>query len=266
MKTFCIIPARYDSARVRGKLLWDVLDRPLIEWVWKNASKVSSFSDVFIATDSKDIANSAEQFGGKIIMTSSSHQSGTDRVAEAARKLNTADDDIIINIQADEPLISPSSVENLILSLRNSQQIEMATLAYPSSNAEDFKNSNIVKVVVDKDDFALYFSRSPVPFLRDENDSFALQQDMGHHVGYPTVAPRGILFLKHLGIYGYRMNFLQHISLLPLSSLEKKEKLEQLRVLENGRKIKVIMSDSDSESINTQEDFEVVERLLKERV
>lgn len=247
VKVFCIIPARYDSTRVHGKPLRKILDKPLIEWVWENASKISSFSDIFIATDSEEIIDSAQKFGGKIVRTSTFHKSGTDRVAEAAKKLNISNKDIVINIQSDEPLIHPTSVENLISFLHKSKSINMATLVYPSSKIEEFQNSNIVKAVVDNNDFALYFSRSPIPSCSEE------KQD-------------GFIFLKHLGVYGYKMNFLQKITLLPTSSLEKKEKLEQLRVLENGYKIKVIRSAFDSESVNIEEDFKMVEKLLRNRV
>ena len=245
-KVFCIIPARYGSTRVHGKPLRKILDKPLIEWVWQNALKVSSFCDIFIATDSEEIIDSVKKFGGKIVRTSSFHKSGTDRVAEAARKLNISDKDIVINIQSDEPLIHPSSVENLISSLCKSKSINMATLVYQSSKIEEFQNSNVVKVVVDSSDFALYFSRSPIPYFREKIQG-------------------SFMFLKHLGIYGYKMDFLQKITLLPPSSLEKKEKLEQLRVIENGYKIKVIRSVFDSESVNAEEDFKVVERLLQNR-
>ncbi len=244
-KVFCIIPARYGSKRVQGKPLRKILDKPLIEWVWESASKVSSFTDIFIATDSEEIIASAKKFGGKIIRTSTVHKSGTDRVAEAARKLNISGKDIVVNIQSDEPMIQPSSVENLISSLSKSKSFNMATLIYSSSKIEEFQNSNVIKVVVDSDDFALYFSRSPIPHYREKHKNF--------------------MFLKHLGIYGYKMDFLQKITTLPVSSLEEKEKLEQLRVLENGCKIKVIRSAFDSESVNIEEDFKVVEKLLQNR-
>ena len=242
-KVFCIIPARYGSTRIPGKPLRKIVGKPLIEWVWRNASKISSFSDVFVATDSEEIIDSVKKFGGKFIKTATSHKSGTDRVAEAARKLNISDRDIIINIQADEPVIHSLSTENLISCLCKSKSINMATLAYLSSKVEDFQNSNVVKIVVDRDNFALYFSRSPIPYCKGNADGF--------------------VFLKHLGIYGYKMDFLQKITLLPTSSLEEKEKLEQLRVLENGYKIKVIRSIFDSESVNTEEDFKVLEKILQ---
>lgn len=248
-KVFCIIPARYDSTRVPGKPLHKILNKPLIEWTWRNALKVSSFSDIFIATDSEKIIDSTKKFGAKVIRTSSSPKSGTDRVAEAARKLNISRRDIIVNIQSDEPLISSLSVEKLISSLYR-KPIDMATLAYPSSKIEELQNSNVVKVVIDSNDFALYFSRSPIPFSEFRIPNSEIRN--------------GSLFLKHLGIYGYKMDFLQKITLLPSSLLEKKEKLEQLRVLENGYKIKIIRSVFDSESVNIEEDFERIERLLQE--
>ncbi|MCK4905336.1 3-deoxy-manno-octulosonate cytidylyltransferase [bacterium] len=246
-KVFCIIPARYGSTRAQGKLLRKILDKPLIQWVWLNASKISSFSDVFIATDSEEIENSIKKFGGKIIRTSSSHKCGTDRIAEAARILNLADEDIIVNIQADEPLISSLSVESLVSSLRKSGIIDMATLAYQSSSIKEFQNSNTVKVVVDNNNFALYFSRSQIPFYNGEK-----QDDF--------------VFLKHLGIYAYKMDFLQKIATLPVSLLEEKEKLEQLRALDNDYKIKVVNSLFDSQSVNAEEDFKMVENLLQMQI
>jgi len=247
MKVFCIIPARFGSTRAKAKLLRKILNKPLIEWVWRNVSKMSFFEGVFIATDSKEIENAAKKFGGKIIKTSSLHKCGTDRVSEAAKILNIDKEDIIVNVQADEPLISSLAIENLISYLKKAEEIDMATLAYKSSDAKSFENSNVVKVVVDKDNFALYFSRSPVPYYRG------------------GIKER-FTFLKHFGIYSYRMNFLQKIAKLPVSSLEEKEKLEQLRILENGYKIKVIISEFDAESVNVEEDFKAVEKLLRTRL
>jgi len=273
-KVFCIIPARYGSTRAKGKLLRKILDKPLIEWVWRNASKISSFCDVFIATDSREIEGSVKNFGGKIIKTSSLHKCGTDRVAEAARILDVTDKDIIVNIQAYEPLISSLSIEDLILTLRKSETIDMATLVYQSSNIEEFKNSNVVKVVVDNKNFALYFSRSPIPHCReDKQNSFTSFRNSKKDKGkekvdsdFKSAIQTGFIFLKHLGIYAYKMNFLQKIAKLPVSRLEEKEKLEQLRVLENGYKIKVVNSLFNSESVNTEEDFKTVENLLQMQI
>lgn len=244
MKTFCIIPARYGSTRVQGKPLRKISDKTLIEWTWHNALAVSSFSDVFITTDSDQILDVAKNFGAKVIKTSSDHKSGTDRVAEAAGILNIEKKDIVVNIQADEPLISSLAIKELVLYLKK-REVNMATLAYKSSDAESFEDSNVVKVVVDRDDFALYFSRSSIPFSAVRN---------------------GSLFLKHLGVYGYTMDFLQKITALPASPLEEVEKLEQLRVIEHGYKIKILMSTSDSQSFNTEKDFKKAEGLFKNRV
>ncbi len=290
MKVFGIIPSRFGSTRARGKLLRKILGKPLIEWVWQNVSKMSFFEGVFIATDSEEIEGTAKNFGGKIIKTSSLHKCGTDRVAEAARILDIADEDVIVNIQADEPLISSLSIENLVLSLRKARTIDMATLAYQSSNIEEFTNSNVVKVVVDNKNFALYFSRSQIPhyrngvkkgftpleikkknydlsncFISKKKESPNLKRNLRSDVSSePSLT--GFKFLKHLGIYAYKMDFLQKITNLPLSQLEEKEKLEQLRVLENGYKIKIVISLFDSESVNTEEDFKKVEDTLQTRV
>lgn len=273
-KVFCIIPARYSSTRARGKVLRKILEKPLIEWVWQNASKMSCFRDVFVATDSEEIEDSVKKFGGKIIKTSSLHKCGTDRVAEAAGILNIDGKDIVVNIQADEPLISSLSIEELILSLRKSQATDMATLAYQSSNIKEFQNSNVVKVVVDRNNFALYFSRSPIPHCReDKQNCFTSFRNSKKDKGkekvdsdFKSAIQTGFVFLKHLGIYAYKMSFLQKIAGLPVSPLEEKEKLEQLRVLENGYKIKVVDSLSDSESVNTEEDFKTVENMLQTQI
>lgn len=247
-KAIAIIPARYDSKRLPGKPLRKILNRPLIEWVYESASKASALDEVFVTTDSEEVISCVKGFGGKVIKTSSHHQSGTDRVGEASKKLHLSPEDVVVNIQSDEPLISPRALKALISSIAGDKGIEMATLIYPSSKRDEFEDANVVKVVVDKDDFALYFSRSPIP-----------------HFGLGS--SNRFVFLKHLGVYGYTMRFLQKIIKITPSSLEKRENLEQLRVLEHGYKIKVVRSLDDSASVNIEEDLKKVERLiLKEPV
>ena len=214
----------------------------MIQWVWESTSKVSSFSGVFVATDHDKVTDCVRKFGGGLLKTSPHHRCGMDRVGEASEKLSLSSGDLIVNVQGDEPLISPRALQNLIDFFCKEDSVQMASLAYPSTNREEFQDSNIVKVIVDKNDFALYFSRSPIPYWKEKTQEF--------------------IFLKHLGIYGYRMEFLQKITRLNPSFLEKREKLEQLRVLENGYRIKILKSMEDSMSVNNEEDLKKVEELL----
>jgi len=242
MQALAIIPVRYQSQRLPGKPLRKIAGKSLIEWVFQSAKQVPSFSQVYLTTDSEEISQEAKSFTDKVVMTSSHPRCGTERVGEAAEKLSLTDEDVVINIQGDEPLISPDSLEKLTQFLLNSPDIEMATLAYLSQDKEDFFDPNIVKVVLSKDDYALYFSRSPIPAPKDAET--------------PS-------FWKHLGIYGYRKGFLQIFNQLPPSPLEKRERLEQLRALENGYRIKVIVSEADSQAVNTAEDLRKVEQILR---
>ena len=243
MQTVAIIPVHYHSQRLPGKPLREIAGKPLIEWVYQRAKQVPSFSDIYITTDSEEIDSRAKNFTDKVIMTSSRPRCGTDRVGEAAEKLSLSENDIIINIQGDEPLFSPDSLEELVQMLCSSPEVEMGTLAYFSQKKEEFLDPNVVKVVLSKDNFALYFSRSPIPaFKNSETPSF----------------------WKHLGIYGYRQRFLQLFRQLPLSPLEQTEKLEQLRVLENRYKIKVVVSETDSHAVNAEEDLKKVEQILRD--
>ena len=237
-----IIPARYHAKRLPGKPLALIQDRPMIQHVHERASRATSLQRLVVATDDPRVHEAVVDFGGKSLMTSPDHASGTDRVAEAARQLNLAEDAIVVNIQGDEPLLQPEVVDNLSAALTEHPEIPMATLAHPSEGSEDFYDPSVVKVVLNAKGHALYFSRAPIPAARDDSPT-------------PT-------YHKHLGLYAYRNSFLQHFTNLPSGILENLERLEQLRALEHGFSIKVVTTAFDSTSVDTQEDLERVRRIM----
>lgn len=243
MKFIAIIPARYASTRFPGKPLAMLGGKTVIQRVYEQAS--SMLSEAYVATDDQRIFEAVEQFGGHAIMTRNDHKSGTDRIQEAATKINT-DADVIINIQGDEPFIHPSQIETL-MKLFDTPETQIGTLGKRFESMEAVENPNSPKIVVDRNGFALYFSRSVIPFIRGiERDEW-----FGH---YP--------FLKHLGIYAYRRNVLEEITQLPQSYLEKAESLEQLRWLENGYHIKVGLTEVETVGIDTPEDLTRAEEFL----
>ncbi|MFA6290324.1 MAG: 3-deoxy-manno-octulosonate cytidylyltransferase [Victivallales bacterium] len=243
MKAVAIIPARYASTRFPGKVLAELEGKPIIRWVYEKAS-ASIADEVYVATDDEKVFAAVESFGGKAVMTSSAHPSGTDRIREAAGKM-CPDAEIIVNVQGDEPLLPTLVIDSLISRMKSDQSLEMATVAVPSPRSEIEGNPNIVKAVVDKGNFALYFSRAPVPFLRAGGEDMPLY--------------------RHWGIYAYRRSTLEKFVSLPESALEKCEKLEQLRALENGIRIYVVVSDCESIGVDTPEDLETVKKFLKTR-
>jgi 3-deoxy-manno-octulosonate cytidylyltransferase (CMP-KDO synthetase) len=198
-------------------------------------------ADLIVATDDERILETVTDFGGNAVMTSPEHKSGTDRIAEVARKI---DADIVVNIQGDEPLIEPKAIDAAVEPLLEDETIVMSTLASEISNDNELANPNVVKVVLDNDNFALYFSRSPIPFARDGLDL------------------RNQVYYKHIGLYVYRTNFLINFSEMAQSYLEKLEKLEQLRALENGYRIKVIKTQYKSIGVDTPDDLEMLEKLV----
>lgn len=238
-KAAAIIPARFASTRFPGKVLAELCGKPMIQWVYEKAA-ASVADEVLIATDDQRVVDAVEAFGGKAVMTSADHPSGTDRICEAAAGL---DCDIIINIQGDEPLIPIEVINDLIVLMQSNPEIEMATVGVPAER-NILADPNKVKIVVDSFDFALYFSRSNIPFLRGD--------------GIDTPA------LLHWGIYSYRRDILQDFVALPESCLESCEKLEQLRALENGIKIYVMRSALESIGVDTPEDLQVAEQKLNE--
>jgi 3-deoxy-manno-octulosonate cytidylyltransferase (CMP-KDO synthetase) len=240
MQYSIIIPARYASVRFPGKPLADLNGKPVIQHVYEQAKRV--LDKVFIATDDHRILDAVKVFGGNALLTSSAHQSGTDRCAEAARMLKDTGMvvDVIINLQGDEPFIQPEQLE-LLISCFKDDSVQIATLANPASDDRDIYDPNIVKVIRAKDHRAIYFSRSPIPFIRNAGqEKLALE--------YP--------FLKHIGIYAYRYAVLQEITRLEPSPLERAESLEQLRWLENGYRIFVRVTDIENIGIDTPEDLE----------
>lgn len=239
MKVVGIIPARYGSTRLKGKVLREILGKPMIQYVWSQACKATELTDVYVACDHEEIKKCVEGFGGKALMTSPEHPNGTSRIGEVS---NMVDAEILINIQGDEPLIHPQNIDQLAKCLLENEDCSIATLAVRKTNAEEFLNSNVVKIVCDQESNALYFSRSPIPFNRDHSEDFS--------------------FLKHLGIYGYRKEFLRKFLNLKTGELETIEKLEQLRVLENGYKLKVVETPYDSLGVDTEEDIQLVEKIL----
>ncbi|WP_025821426.1 3-deoxy-manno-octulosonate cytidylyltransferase [Shewanella marina] len=242
MKVTLLIPARYGSSRFPGKPLAQINGVPMIQRVYERASLAKGVDNVYVATDDERIKATVEGFGGKVVMTSPDAPSGTDRIDEASRKLGLADDDLIINIQGDQPLIDPITIEQLIeLFKRFPGEFEMATLAHQITNQAEIDSPMHVKVVFDNNFNALYFSRACIPFGRDSKE----------HPIY-----------KHLGIYGYTRKFIHDFARLPVGRLEDIEKLEQLRALENGYRIKLAISAVDSTEVDTPEDIRKCELRL----
>ena len=241
MKKIIIIPARLNSSRLPKKVLLDLKGKTVIQRVYEQCLKVKNVDWVYIATDSIEIKEVCETFTDKVIITKSTHQSGTDRIGEA---VSAIDCDIVINVQGDEPFIEPSLIEALVNSFSNSD-ISMSSAMSKINNVKDLQNTNVVKVVTDLHNNALFFSRSLIPFPRDVKEISIAKE----------VLEKG-QFYRHIGIYGYRKDFLLKFVNMEQSYLEKVEKLEQLRALENGFKIKMIEANSSLIGIDTREDYE----------
>jgi len=239
-KTFAIIPARWNSARFPGKPLHPIAGKPLVQHVWERCQESGAFDRTIVATDDLRIAQAVSSFGAEVALTSPEHPSGTDRVAEVARQL--PEGSLIFNVQGDEPLISPLLLRDLARELRGTAEVNLITAATAIDSVEA-RNENVVKVVTDRNSNALYFSRSVIPYARDE-----------------VFAP----YLKHLGIYGYRRDSLLAFVTLEPSSLEQAERLEQLRALQNGMKIRVVVAATRSVGVDTREDADVVEKIIRE--
>ncbi len=246
MMSLGIIPARYAASRFEGKVLANIGSKPMIQHVWDRAKKAHSLDDLIVAADDDRIIKVVEGFGGKAVFTSKSHPSGTDRLREIA---NPLDVDIIVNIQADEPFLNHSMIDSLVSVLRDDRELVMASLMKRITNIEEINSPNMVKVVVDKNNFALYFSRSPIPHVRDSEEILSEQA----YGDYKNNKPR---FYKHIGLYAYTKDFLFTFANLPQSSLERHEKLEQLRALENGYRIKMVETKYDTIGVDTPEDLE----------
>jgi len=243
-KVIAIIPARYESNRFKGKPLALIAGKPMIQHVVERASAVKLISRVVVATDDVRIADCVKSFGGEYVMTRSDHVSGTDRLAEAAESLQISEHDVVVNIQGDQPLFPAEVVEQVAGPLIDDPALPMSTLIYKIIRPEEINDPNHVKTVFDKDNYALYFSRAPIPFQRNPEDNVK-----------PT-------YYKHLGFYAYRKGFLLSFVALPEGEWEKYEKLEQLRALEYGYKIKVLVTKHDSIEVDTPEDLLRVEQFL----
>lgn len=244
MQTYVFIPARYGSSRLPGKPLKLIAGKPMIQHVYERIAKAQGLAGVYVATDDERIAEVVREFGGEVIMTPVEAASGTDRIAAAAKALNLADDALIVNVQGDQPLVHHESIEAVIspfFAADYDGSFEMSTLSFKIINQAEITSPKDVKLVTDVNDFALYFSRATIPHGRDywDHDSF-----------------------KHLGVYAYTKRFVDQFNQLPMGKLEDIEKLEQLRALEYGYKIKVVLSQHDSPEVDVPGDIEMMEALL----
>ena len=239
LRVLCVIPARYASTRLPGKPLKDIQGKPMIVRVYERVTCAENLADVIVATDDLRIKAAVEAAGGKAMMTREDHPTGTDRLAEVAEKFKDAE--VILNVQGDEPLIDPALIDELAASFKDSPALQMATVATRMKDEAEIQNPNNVKVVMDKAGYALYFSRSRLPFDRTP----------------------GARVYKHIGIYAYRRDFLLRYAKMEPTELEKSESLEQLRALENGCRIKVIKTDWKFVGVDTEEDLEKVNEIYR---
>jgi 3-deoxy-manno-octulosonate cytidylyltransferase (CMP-KDO synthetase) len=239
-----VIPARFNSTRLPGKPLLEIAGRTMIEHVYRRAASAPSVDAVVVATDDVRIAMTVERFGGIVKMTRSIHRSGMDRIAEVAPSLEA---EIIVNVQGDEPLVAPEMIAQLIEPLEADPSLQMSTLRRRIDDPEAHDDPNVVKVVVNRQGDALYFSRAPVPWIRDDGDP-------------PFVGPRPVF--QHVGLYAYRRRFLLQMAAFPPTPLELAESLEQLRMLEHGCRIRVVETQHESIGVDTPEDLERVRRHL----
>ena len=256
IKAVAIIPARYDSVRLPGKALLEIAGKPMICWVAERARAGRNVSGVIVATDDQRIFDTVKRFGFEAVMTRSNHASGTDRIAEVAKTLDDAD--IIVNLQGDEPTISPETIDVALAALISDSECGIATTWEPMEAAADVLSPDVVKIVVDENNWAVYFSRSPVPYPRDAvRQHGSLQQALENDT---SVLAR---FRKHTGLYVYRREVLLAMARWPQSKLEVAESLEQLRALEHGVKIKAIRATAASIGVDTAQDLERVRTMFR---
>jgi 3-deoxy-manno-octulosonate cytidylyltransferase (CMP-KDO synthetase) len=245
MDVIGIIPARYSSVRFDGKILADILGKPMIQHVWERAKQSLLLDDLIIACDNERVAATVKEFGAKAVLTSKGHTCGTDRICEV---INPLDVKIVVNIQADEPLIQPMMIDAVAQALIDDKKVSMATMMKKIEETRELEDPNVVKVVVDKNNFALYFSRAAIPCLAPNSDV------------------KSPVFYKHIGLYSYTKDFLFIYKNLPVSRLENIERLEQLRVLEEGFRIKVIETKYDTIGVDTPQDLERLKDYLRKEV
>ena len=243
MTTAIIIPARYGSSRLKGKPLIEVNGKPIIQWVFEKAVKAKLADRVIVATDNEEILNTCLMFGAEAEMTSDTHNCGSDRIQEVMER--HPEIDYVVNLQGDEPLIKPESIDEVIKNVRDDENADISTLIRVLRDKKDIENPNLVKCVVDNKGYALYFSRSKIPFERNE--------------GHAT-------FYGHLGIYGYKREALKRMTHMNQSTLELSESLEQLRALQNGMKIKTSVVDFTPVGIDTAEDLEKFKKILESQM
>ena len=245
MDCFVIIPSRYGSTRFEGKSLAKINGTPMIEWVYRRIAQSEEPSNVVVATDDERIVSTVSDFGGQPILTGADARSGTDRVAEAAEKMGLRPEDVVVNVQGDQPLIHPVCIDEVIRPFRDEPDVQMTTLAYNIQNEVEITNPKDVKVVFNHKGSALYFSRSPIPLARDPETEFDTY--------------------KHLGIYAYTRWFLETFRNLPEGRLEQIEKLEQLRVLEHGYPLRVVITEHDSPEVDLPDDIPRIEQLIQDQ-
>ena len=242
-----VIPARYAATRLPGKPLVLIAGETMIERVWRRTRQAQKISRVIIATDDDRILKAASGFGAEAAMTRSEHRSGTERVAEVAASLGRGVEEIFVNVQGDEPLIEPDAIDAAVQAIESEESVLISTLMVPIAKPADIMDPNVVKVVLDFDGNALYFSRAPIPWVRDRD------------------APVHVQHMKHLGLYAFRGSALLEFPTLPLGDLERIEQLEQLRWMENGYKIRVAETVHDSVSVDVPEDVTRVEQILRDK-
>ncbi len=245
IKVIGVIPARYGSTRFPGKVLAPILGKPMIQWVYERAKLANCLEEILIATDDARVQAAVAEFGGKAVMTSTHHTSGTDRIAEAVVKI---DADIVVNIQGDEPMIDAAAIDTLVTPFMEDDDLQMATLCRLAQKIEEIFDTNTVRVVFDCHHHALYFSRAPIPFNRDTSD-------LAHWLD-------NCPYYQHIGVYAYRKPFLLSLAKLPPTPLEHIEKLEQLRVLESGFQIRVVETAYAPVCVDVPADIEQVEKLM----
>ena len=245
MKALGVIPARYGSTRFPGKPLSQIVDKPMIQHVYERASLAEKLDKIIVATDDKRIFETVRDFNGEVVMTDSDIQTGTDRVYEASKAL---DFDIVLNIQGDEPLIDPDLLDSIVSEFEKDNKVYVVTPIKKVKNIDELQNPNMARVVVDKNGFAVYFSRASIPYNRDKDISEWLDNDV---------------YYRHIGVYGFKKFFLQKFVDMGTSELENIEKLEQLRILENSFKIKTVLTDYNPVCVDIPEDLKKIEELLK---
>ncbi len=247
-----VIPARYGSTRFPGKSLVLIRDKPMIQWVYERTKRSRLVTRVIVATDDERIRNAVAVFGGEAVMTSSAHPTGTDRIAEVVRSI---DCDIVVNVQGDEPLIHPAMIDEAVAPLVQDPSIPMGTVCRKLEDAGEAFDPNVVKVVFNDDGFALYFSRAPIPWNRDcwAGKNFLKDLTLSHRM------------YKHIGLYVYRRDFLLDFAKMPQTPLEAVEKLEQLRALESGHRIKTTVTEHESFGVDIPGDLSKILHRLEER-